>query len=62
MKTIDLKNLMTIKETAEILNRSVQRIHAMIAERKLKGRKVAPGLWLVEKKSIEDHLEDRNKT
>lgn len=60
MKTISLKDLMTIKETAAALDRSVQRVHAMIAEGKIKGRKAAPGLWLVEKKSVEEYLKARN--
>ena len=59
MKTMDLKNLMTVREAAATLNRSTQRVHAMIAEGKIKGSKVAPGLWLIEKKSIEEYLRNR---
>ena len=61
MKTADLKNQMTIKDASKALNKSVQRIHAMIHEGKLKGTKFAPGLWLIEKSSIKEFIEaDRN--
>lgn len=59
MKTFDFKNSMTIKDVSAALDRSVQRIHAMIAEGKLKATKVAPGLWAVEKKSVEQFLKSR---
>lgn len=59
MKTLDLKDLMTIKDVATILNVTVQRIHQMIAEGKIKGGKLAPGLWVVDKDSVNEYLEKR---
>lgn len=61
MKALNLKDLLTIKEVAAILNVTVQRVHQMIAEGKIKGEKLAPGLWVTEKASVEKYIEDRRE-
>ncbi len=61
MKTFDFKRSMTIRDVAAVIDKSAQRVHQMIAEGKLKGEKIAPGLWAVEKKSVEEYLKDGKK-
>lgn len=61
MKSLNLKDLLTVKETASILNVTVQRIHQMIAEGKIKGEKLAPGLWVIKKASVTEYLEGKKK-
>jgi len=46
----------TIRQTAAILDRTVSRVHQLIAEGKIKGEKIAPGLWMVDEKSVKKYL------
>lgn len=57
MKVVDFSGFMTIQETADAIKRTRQRVHAMIREGKLKAKKVAPKLWIVDKKSVEIFIE-----
>jgi excisionase family DNA binding protein len=50
---------MTIKETADAIGRSRQRVHILIKKGKLEAKKVAPRLWVVDKKSVEEFIESR---
>lgn len=61
MKTLNLKDLMTIREVAAVLNVTIQRVHQMIKEGKIKGEKMAPGLWVTERVSVEEFIEAKKK-
>lgn len=61
MKFVDFSGFMTVQEAADAIKRTRQGIHDMIREGRLKGKKVHPKLWIVDKESVENFIESEGK-
>lgn len=61
MNFVDFTDCMTIKETADAIGRTRQRVHGLIREGKLEAKKVTPKLWVVDKKSVVKLIESRGE-
>lgn len=57
MEEINLNDYYTPAEVAEVLSVTSARIVQIIAEGRLKGRKISNKFWLIEKKSADDYIE-----
>jgi len=53
MSTVQLSNLVSVSEAAERLRVSVQRVHAIIGEGRLRAQQKGR-MWLIDEESLED--------